>query len=191
MSIDYIIRSTKFKYKSSMTAIMLALNDGVEARSETVRRLACSSTLRRLHGVRSIFKLWENIRCCVEAEVRIVVVSCTRRAHPGSIARSETKVEAHYCCHHMIHILHTLATSTMCCNPMESSLHFLKVQLNLANKYNLSSFVIFLLLQTSKAVCRMVLLAGSSTDMTNAFPISFTNHRHLTPYNSWYVYRKK
>jgi hypothetical protein len=41
----HIIRSRKFNYKSSMMATTLAVNDGVGARSEMVRRLACSSAV--------------------------------------------------------------------------------------------------------------------------------------------------
>jgi hypothetical protein len=46
-------------------------------------------------------------------------------------------------------------------------------------------------LHTSKAVHRMMLLAGSSTDMANEFLISFTDCRHWTPCNNRYFNRKK
>jgi hypothetical protein len=36
----------------------------------------------------------------------------------------------------------------------------------------------------------MLLLVGSSTDTANVFLILFTDHRHWTPHNNWYLNRK-
>jgi hypothetical protein len=73
---------------------------------------------------------------------------------------------------------HTLAASAMCHDPTDSTLHFLKVEHKYAIKWSLSFFLISPLLHTSKVLYRMLLLVASSTGTTNAFPISFTDHRH-------------
>jgi hypothetical protein len=116
----------------SMTMTTLALNDGTRTRSETVRRLLWSPTLQRLwrlRWLRSILKLRENIHCCVEAQVRVIVLSCTRGARPSSIAQSGTKVKVQWCCRHVVHMLrHMLAASTTCRYPTGSMLHSLKVE---------------------------------------------------------------
>jgi hypothetical protein len=46
-------------------------------------------------------------------------------------------------------------------------------------------------LETSKALRRMLLLPGFSTGMANMFLISFTDHQHWTPYNNQYFNKKK
>jgi hypothetical protein len=74
---------------------------------------------------------------------------------------------------------------------MKSMLSFLKVEHKYAIKWSFSFFWWLPIWHTSKSLRRMLLLTGSSTGTANAFPISFTDRQHWTPYNSWYFNRKK
>jgi hypothetical protein len=94
-----------------------------------------------LRGVKSILKLGQHIRRCVEVEAQvrvIVIVVCgTSEAHPGSIACPSMKVVARW--HHAVHILHnTLSASIVGRGPTESMLSFLKVEHKLAIKWSFS-----------------------------------------------------
>jgi hypothetical protein len=74
---------------------------------------------------------------------------------------------------------------------MDSTMSFLKMEHKYTIKWSFNFFCWPPILHTSKALCGMLLLAGSSTDMANVFLILFTDHWHWTPCNSRYFNRKK
>jgi hypothetical protein len=153
--------------------------------------------LWRLHQVRSILKPWKDIHHCVkvEAQVRVVIVVCCTSgarpssiACPGTIARFDTKVMARWCC--AVHILRNMLPASIAGrNPMELMLNFLKVEHKYTIKWSFSFFFWWpSVLHTSKAVRKMLLLAGSSTGMANMFPIAYRRYGSDKPSSPYKMY---